>query len=626
MRGGKDARKGLRCAPMGDARPVVRPRRSAFAAAFLSFLYPGLGHAYLGRWLRALLWAILPTLAIVVGAGLILSAPDKTELVAPLLDPAMSTMVYGAILVDLLYRLAAVFDAYRLARDPSVGSGSSRMLSTVGLLGIVLVLIASHVAVARPVGLAYDTINEITSNSGDDTELPDAGDLEALGIQIPDASFEPEATLAAEELGTVDEDEPTPTPSAGPGWDGKQRLNILLVGADGGRQGIADKSYLTDTMIVVSVDPRTGKVAFISLPRDMSGIPIPRDWPAYRAYGGKYTDKINTLYTAARASRLFPGNDRERGYEALMGVLGQLYGLKIDYYVAVDLNSFRDTINTLGGVVVDVQVPLYDSVYPSADGRGNLKLYVPPGMQWMNGQRALAYARSRHGPGSSDFERSARQQRVVTSIRDQTDLSSLFAPGVIDKLLKQLTKSVRTNIPARMIPRLISLAQEIDLDRRDNLVLSSSAYGRICYPCPPNGYWMLIANPANIRKAVQNVLAGNVKAAKERKSIASEGAVVHVLNGAGGSNAKTTNIADALKSRGMNALVPPVAEGRADNDDYKDTVITVYNGAAADIAKTLKKLRATFKGAQVVEADDPEQVANIAVIVGKKTKPLKKQR
>jgi hypothetical protein len=290
--------------------------------------------------------------------------------------------------------------------------------------------------------------------------------------------------------------------------------------------------------------------------------------------------------------------------------------------VAVDLNSFRDTVNTLGGVIVDVQVPVYDPVYPSADGRGNLKLYVPPGMQWMNGQRALAYARSRHG--SSDFDRAARQQRVVTSVRDQTDLSSLFSPGVIEKLMKQVTKSVRTNIPPKMVPKLISLAQEIDLDRRDNLVLSSSAYGRVCYPCPPNGYWMLIANPGNIRRAVQNVLAGNVKAAKERRSIEDEGAIVYVLNGAGGSNAKTTNIADALKGRGFNAMVPPVAEGRADTDDYKDTVITIYNGAAADLPLTLKKLRQTFKGAEVVEVDDGDQIANVAVIVGSKTKPLKR--
>ena len=309
-----------------------------------------------------------------------------------------------------------------------------------------------------------------------------------------------------------------------------------------------------------------------------------------------------------------------------MGALGQLYGLKIDYYVAVDLNSFRDTITELGGVIVDVQLPLYDDVYPSADGRGNLKLYVPPGMQKMNGQRALAYARSRHGVGSSDFDRAARQQRVVTSLRDQTNLSSLFAPGVIDRLVKQVTKSVRTNIPAKMIPKLVSLAQEIDLDRRDNLVLSSAAYGRICYPCPPSGQWVLKANPTNIKRAVQNLLSGNVKAAQERKSIENENAIVHVLNGAGGSNTKVTNIADALTARGMNAVVPPIAEGHADGDDYTDTVITIYNGAAGDLPLTLKKLQQTFKDADVVEADDSGQLANIVVIVGSKTKALRPPR
>ena len=137
---------------------------------------------------------------------------------------------------------------------------------------------------------------------------------------------------------------------------------------------------------------------------------------------------------------------------------------------------------------------------------------------------------------------------------------------------------------------------------------------------------MLIANPANIKRAVQNVLAGNVKAAKERKKVEDEGAVVYVLNGAGGSNAKVTNIADALTARGMNAMVPPIAEGRADNSDYKDTVITIYNGAAGDLPLTLKKLQQTFKGAEVIEADDSSQIANVVVIVGSKTKPMRPPR
>jgi len=57
-----------------DSEPVVRARKSAFAAAFLSFIYPGLGHAYLGRGMRALAWAVLPTLALAAGAGLVVSS------------------------------------------------------------------------------------------------------------------------------------------------------------------------------------------------------------------------------------------------------------------------------------------------------------------------------------------------------------------------------------------------------------------------------------------------------------------------------------------------------------------------------------------------------------------------
>ena len=254
---------------------------------------------------------------------------------------------------------------------------------------------------------------------------------------------------------------------------------------DGGRQGISNESFLTDTMIVVSIDPKTGRIAFISLPRDMVNIPMPG--------GGKFPGKINTLYTTARVQPgRFAGSDRDRGYRALMGALSALYGIKIEYYASVDLNSFRDAINVLGGVVVDVQVPVYDTAYTASDGRGKLKLYFPAGMQWMNGQRALAYARSRHD--TSDFDRAARQQRLFSSVRDQTDLSALFAPGVLDKLLKQVTKHVKTNIPPRMVPKLVSLAQEVNLDRRVNLVLSEPTYGSICYPCPPYNWWAITPN------------------------------------------------------------------------------------------------------------------------------------
>jgi LCP family protein required for cell wall assembly len=375
-------------------------------------------------------------------------------------------------------------------------------------------------------------------------------------------------------------------------------------------------------MIVVSVDPATGRVAFISLPRDTSGIPLPRSWPAHNAFGGSYANKINTLYTVARGRPdLFPGSDQERGFKALMGALSELYGLDIQYYVAVDLNSFRRVVNALGGVVIDVQLPVYDTGYPTDDGRGKLKLYVPPGMAYMNGQRALAYARSRHG--SSDYVRSARQQRVITSVRDQLDLPSLFAPGVIDKLVDQVKRHVKTNVPPKLIPKLVSLAQDVDLERRESLVLSDPVYSSICYPCPPNGLWVLKANPAKMRAAAQNVFSDSAREARKRNEIAEEGAVVWVQNGAGGANTRATLIAESLSAKGMDAIVPPIADGRADRDDYPDTVIRYYNGAKDQIPRTVAKLRSTFKGATIEEVDDPAVEADVIVIVGESTKTPK---
>lgn len=623
---------------MAPTDVAVRPRRSAFAAAFLSFVFPGLGHAYLGRWLRAILWAALPILGIAALAGLAMSQ-DIRELATLLADPDVLTGILVFLVIDAFYRLFALLDAYRLATDTSVGTVGSRLLSSAGLAALIVVLMGSHVVLAQPVLYATDTYADIVDNAGDDSEILTPEELAALGeefeliteeleeIATPDPDGLRRGDDPTDEPTTAPETpeptaEPSSTPAEGPKWTGKGRLNILLIGHDGGRQGRAANSMLTDTMITISVDPVTGRVAFISLPRDATGIPLPRNWAAYNALGGKFNGKVNTLYAQARAnSALFPGNDRERGYNALMGALGELYGLDIDYYVAVNLNTFRSVVNTLGGVIVDVQLPVWDTGYSSADGRGKVKLYVPPGMARMNGQQALAYARSRHG--SSDFDRAARQQRVITSARDQTDIGDLLQPGVISELIGQLKKDVKTNIPPKLVPAMLGLAAKVNLDRRENLVLSSSRFGETCYPCGPSGLWMIKMKPAAIKSAVANVFNDTRKQARAINKIRDEGAVVHILNGQGGSNTKAINIAANLRSRGMDAVVPPVNGGLADVDDAKKTVITVYNGVAEGIPETIIRLKRTLKG-EVVYAEDPEQDADVVVIVGKKTPALKK--
>jgi hypothetical protein len=291
--------------------------------------------------------------------------------------------------------------------------------------------------------------------------------------------------------------------------------------------------------------------------------------------------------------------------------------------VAVDLDSFRSVVNTLGGVVVDVQLPVYDEGYPSDDGRGKLKLYVPPGMVKMNGQQALAYARSRHA--TNDFDRAARQQRVITSVRDQTDLASLLEPGVLNELIKQVRKDVKTNIPPKLVPKLLSLAQGIDLDRRENLVLSDGAgYATICYPCGPSGLWALKPNVPRIKAAVQDVFSNSREAARNINRLQEEGATVHVLNGQRGANTKALNIAAFLAKLGMDAVVPPVNDGKAESKDYAHTVITVYNGADGVMPQTFMRLKRIFKeeGREIVEVDDPVQVADFVVTVGQGTDQL----
>ena len=233
-------------------------------------------------------------------------------------------------------------------------------------------------------------------------------------------------------------------------------------------------------MIVITVDPKTKQSAFISIPRDMEGIPIPREWPAYERYGGIYSYPINTLFSSARINPDLwapqVDNIKVKGYAALEGVLGELYGLDIDYYVSVDLKRLPGRRSTRSsGTMIDVQNPVYDYHYPADDGVSRTHQGVRAARHPVHGRRqALAYARARKL--TSDFDRADRQQRVVTSLREQVDLSTLLSPGVIDDLLRTVQADVRTDIPVGRIPKLISLAQTIDLDERISLVLTPPTY------------------------------------------------------------------------------------------------------------------------------------------------------
>ena len=221
---------------------------------------------------------------------------------------------------------------------------------------------------------------------------------------------------------------------------------------------------------------------------------------------------------------------------------------------------------------------------------------------------------------TSDFDRSARQQRVITSVREQLDLSSLLAPGVIQDLLKTFRPSIKTDIPPDKIPKLIQLAQEIDLDKRISLVLDPPDYSTDVLPCPPRRPVRAQANVAKMRKDVANIFKKDRADVERATEIKSEGAVVHVLNGTASTNAKTTRIADRARLHGRERdRAADQRRARGPPGLRTQTVITRLQRASQDaMPATIALLEKTF-GVTAITADDPAQEADIVIVVGSDT-------
>ncbi len=591
--------------------------RSAFAAAFLSLVFPGLGHAYAGAWTRALAFAALPLLLIALLGGIALRA-DRAELLGTIIDPGVLTAIFIGNILALVYRVVAAIDAWQVARFLNANdasgdgrAGRSRLplnpVSAAGLIAVVLVIGAGHLAIARYNVLALDLVNCVFNEDGTsdcsepaDTPPPGAsGSADAGDTPDPSDAAAPSPTDAV----------PTPEPGASgtlaptlPPWDGKERLNVLLVGADT-RPG--DATFNTDTLIVVSVDPVSKQVAMFQVPRDMVDVPVPAN--AQGTWGSIYGGKINSWLTQNRnRGDLWPGKtSTARGFNALKAILGQLYGLDIRYYIKVDFQGFRKVVDTLGGVQINVQMPVYESQYP-AGGTALRRVYIPAGPQHMTGAQALIYARSRHRAAGGDFDRGRRQQRVLLSLREQMNAQSIIAnlPSLVDAL----KRSISTDVPTSQLPKLLALAESVDTRDIRSYVFAPNFYATECLDCPPRGY-IITPNIARIRNAVRNAFNVSPDLLDIRDRLGSEAANVWLYN-ASGKNGLATRAADYLTYYGLEASAPnkkvPTAPA---------TRIVVYNGAEKEMPETIKYLEQLY-GTTVTTATDPSVTVDIIVTLG----------
>jgi LCP family protein required for cell wall assembly len=398
--------------------PMPAPRRSRYPAAILDALIPGLGHLVVGRRARALLF-VSPLLVMVIAAVWVLATTSGPRLAATLLSAEVIWGLLAAQALLLASRLIAVGSSLL---DPALPRPDRRDLLPIALL------LAFVIAPQAYAGYATEIAREAA----------DRIFVEPVAVAAPSSSPAPDPSF----LATAP---PSASPSASISPTG-ERITGLLIGVDA---GVGRNTYLTDTMIIVSLDLGTRTVSMLSIPRDMVDVPLP-DGRAYR-------DKVNSLVSYARRNpAAFPGSDGT-GFDVLMDALSTLVNVPIDYYATVNLGGFVRVVDTLGGVNVNVARAFCD---PSYDEYGFTRGFaIKAGLHHLNGQQALAYARVRKASGESDFTRAARQQEVISGIRD-----AIVGGGFLNDpigLLEAIGQTVQTNVPRELLPDLAELAGEV---------------------------------------------------------------------------------------------------------------------------------------------------------------------
>jgi LCP family protein required for cell wall assembly len=393
-----------------DGRQADRRRtdRRRLLAAIASSLLPGSGQLLNGRFRPTLLFGV-PTLALLVGAWVIAHSDAPTTLLARAIAPSVLGVLLIVNVVILVWRAVAVLHAFLDRRYPL----RPGRLGAVGLAALLVATVLPH-ALAWSYGSA----------------------AQAMFGQIFGGS-------------AVRSVSGTPPPLDG------RRLNVLLIGVD---SAPGRTEALTDSLIVVSLDPVGKTVSMVSIPRDVAGVPL--------GNGNVFGPKINSLMSWAEAH---PADFPRGGVRTLEDAIGALFGITIDFYAKVDLGGFAAMVDAVGGVDIVVKKALDDPRYPGLNGKRGWS--VEPGLHHFNGADALAYARIRKSTGESDLTRAARQQEVLVALRNEAvGAGILFS---LPKLMEAVGATVRTDLPADHLPELAALADQIGGSSTTRLVLGS---------------------------------------------------------------------------------------------------------------------------------------------------------
>ncbi len=376
----------------------------------------------------------------------------------------------------------------------------------------------------------FDTVRAAVITFG----VPDIGDLPAfVARQVPQSPSK----------------QVTPNIAAG------ERVNVLVMGID--RRPSEKCPCRTDTMIIASLDPKSLTAAAVTVPRDLY-VPIP----------GLGDQRINTANFYGELNK-YPGGGPGLAKQTIEYNLAR----RIHYYVLIDFTGFRKAIDNIGGIDINVPRTIDDPKYPD-ENFGYRPLHIPAGMTHMNGDLALAYARTRHQDG--DFGRSKRQLQVMMAVRDK-----VLRPDIlprIPQLVQTLWGTVQTDMT---LPDVLTLAQIAIKVKTENIKTASIDDTMTVEIRTNTGADVLWPIRDKIGQLMDRTIPqdnGTATAARVQQ----EGAKILVLNGT-----KNPQLAEAtakyLQAQGFQIS----AYGNADRFDYAKTVLIDYSGAKSATVTSL---------------------------------------
>ena len=228
------------------------------------------------------------------------------------------------------------------------------------------------------------------------------------------------------------------------------RVNVLLLGLDE-RPVENGQPSRSDTIIVVSLEPRSQTAAMLSIPRDL-WVTIPR------GNGEVIQHKINTAHFFGQDWRYPDGKNPNGGPELAKRTVEYNLGIPIHYCARIDFKGFEKAVDLLDGIEIDVPKEIWDTEYPLENDRGVTTIHFAAGRQHMDGQTALRYARTRHA--DSDFGRMERQRQVLLAVRDKALRLDLLPR--LPQLIGVMRDSFDTDMPLDQMINLGNLARTIN--------------------------------------------------------------------------------------------------------------------------------------------------------------------